>query len=168
MADSVTKLTGTGATGEALDAPWKAEDFDPERAWTLVSNLRAERDELKKANAQLRTETARLAPFESRVGELENELEQVKQETGRITAERVKERLLTERGLPLELLDNLTGDDEDKWRASADLFKSYFVGKNEPEKPAPDPFQAESRKGLNAEALKDAQARQFFEALEKA
>lgn len=39
-------------TGEQA-APWSADDFNPEKAWRLVQNLRQEVDDLKTKNTQI-------------------------------------------------------------------------------------------------------------------
>lgn len=136
--------------------PWEeaGATFDAERAKTLILNLRAEKEELKaklkvkaeelaealtaKDAAQLELETAKTAATE-----LEQKLTQT---TGELTAAnllRTKERILTEKGLPADMADFLTGEDDEALAAAADRLAALRpTGEGKPQDDnRPDPAQ---------------------------
>lgn len=136
------------ATPEPRQAPWGA-DFDAEKAWKLVQNLRAEVKDLK---AQI----VDLGDAKKRVSELEDELSQ----THAQLQVRDKEKLLAERGLPLNLIGALTGDTSDDWTEMADMLHA-LVGSRESQTVQPDPVQSAGETKLSGDAAQLALAKQL-------
>lgn len=113
--------------------PWEreGETFDAERAKTLLLNLRAEKENYQ---AKLTAKTSELESLTTERDELKTQLEtaqatakelqeQVQQAAGELAALtllRTKEQVLTRKGLPTDLADLLTGDDEEVLEAAAD------------------------------------------------
>ncbi|WP_237242540.1 capsid assembly scaffolding protein Gp46 family protein [Rothia nasimurium] len=113
--------------------PWEreGETFDAERAKTLLLNLRAEKENYQ---AKLTAKTSELEALTSERDELKTQLEtaqattkeleeQAQQAAGELSALnllRTKEQILTRKGLPTDLADLLTGDDEEVLEVAAD------------------------------------------------
>lgn len=113
--------------------PWEreGETFDAERAKTLLLNLRAEKENYQ---AKLAAKTSELEALTSERDELKTQLEtaqattkeleeQAQQAAGELSALtllRTKEQVLTRKGLPTDLADLLTGDDEEVLEAAVD------------------------------------------------
>ena len=168
MTDKVTTATvsqeGTGAVPTPADlaksmanqnttatlnsdgkgAPWTAEDFDAEKAWKLVENLRGDVEKYKtraqETNMQVEELSAAIAELksraeqaEARAGEAETQLVSAQQHS-------TKQRLLNERGLPENLIGALTGDNEKAWTEMADMLLA-LKGSKDVGTVQPDPVQ---------------------------
>jgi hypothetical protein len=107
--------------------PW-GDDFDAETAWTLVQNLRGEVKGLKTDKVALKTERD---AFEAKVTEFENNgktAEELAATKAQADADALKaaqrelwtERALRKHGVPEELIEFLTGDDEEAILAKAE------------------------------------------------
>ena len=166
MADS----TNT-ETGEKQGAPWTEETFDAKRAWDLVENLRGEVAALKQTLADEKQKTAELATVTAERDTLKATVEAQAGDLVKVS----KEKVLRDRGLPVNLISALSGDDENSWVEIADMMKSLkgtdSGGKadgsdSEPSKPPvkPDPFQqaTDNGAGLTEDAKRLALAKQVF------
>lgn len=128
VVESTDPVESSGDEGkEPKSAPWTAEDFDAEKAWTLVTNLRAEVADLKAKSGNAETLTQENATAKAQIATLEADLAAERQKVTElsaqvegITSDRTKEKLLIERGLDSSLLEMLVGDDEAAWTAKAD------------------------------------------------
>jgi hypothetical protein len=123
MAD--TETPGTEATEQKsestkTEAPW-GDDFDAERAWRLVQNLRSERDAIKAERDSLRTERDNLVT--ERDG-LKEELQTKTSEIERISKENAREvalqKILRKHPELEDFADLLTGDTEEELSAKAE------------------------------------------------
>lgn len=150
-----------GTKPEGSETPPWGDDFDPARAWQTIQNLRnsekdlkaykaeAERAAKEKADAE-KTEVQRLT---ERLAELEGELSSKAREA-------LVAKVAKEHGIPDDLTDLLTGDDEEAISAKAErLAKSLktpapvIPGKPKPRlsagsDPAPDSDEAPDPKAL--------------------
>ena len=136
--------------------PWGSdEDFNPEKAWSLIQNLRSEKTELQNKMTTLNNEhSATLSTLSERdasIEELQASLElseeaakQAEAEHQQLAALRTKENLLTNAGIPASYAGNVTGDTEDDWAESvAQLAQLTANAKHESTPtPKPDPAQA--------------------------
>lgn len=101
--------------------PWGSdEDFNPDKAWTLIQNLRSEAASMKAASKELRekvdTLTADLKTATSQRDEALAASTQAAELLARETAGRTKDRLLTAAGLDASTYaPMLTGQDEEEW-----------------------------------------------------
>lgn len=139
--------------------PWEQEGvvFDAEKAKALILNLRAEKKTLQD---QTRAAKDELQETKSAKAALENDLAEAKQQaveaqrqyektTGELAAMKLlrnKEKILADKGLPADIADLLTGDDEEALVSAADRLASLRDGaSDEPPGPTednrPDPSQ---------------------------
>ncbi len=98
--------------------PW-GEDFDAEKAWTLIVNLRSD---VQKAKDKADTETARADAAEKALAEAPDPAEKVTAAEKRAAdAERalLVERAIRKHSIPDDLADFLTGDTEEEIEAKA-------------------------------------------------
>lgn len=151
VADNTPTREGEGKPA----APWDGETFDADRAAVLVANLRAENKDLR--------EKAKKAESD-RITELEKALAERDAQLASARNERTKETLLVERGLPLNLIGALAGEDERAWEEMADMLKALkvegvSVGS---EKVVPDPVQSAVGATAGGDAARLALANQLF------
>lgn len=147
---------------EEKKAPWTEETFDAERAWNLVQNLREENSgfkaqlgELHESRAKVESLATELETYKAALAEKEAELTQV-------SATATKERLLTERGLPTNIVSALAGDTEEEWTQMADMLSALHGAKSEGQRVAPDPVQSESKAQPSGDAARLAIANKVF------
>jgi len=76
------------AAAAPTDTPW-GEDFDAEKAWSLVQNLRADKDKLSKRETLTPEQKAKLAEFDRLAEASKSELEKA-QEAAQKNAERAQ------------------------------------------------------------------------------
>lgn len=125
--------------------PW-GDDFDAEKAWTLVQKLRAERDSAKADRDKFKTERDDLDKARQ---ERENEGKTAEErataalEAAKSDAEKTKRELWIERALrkhpvPDDLVDLLSGDTEESLIANAKRL-SKFKAAADDEQDEPDP-----------------------------
>lgn len=136
--------------------PWGSdEDFNPEKAWNLIQNLRSEKADLQNKMTTLNNEhSATLSTLSERdasIEELQANLEiseeaakQAEADHQQLAALRTKENLLIKAGIPASYAGNVTGETEDDWAESvAQLAQLTSGAKKAPEPtPKPDPAQA--------------------------
>lgn len=121
-------------------APWGA-DFDPDRAWKLIQNLRTDLDTIKSERDELKTERqAREDAKKSDQDKLTERLTATEQQFKDAQRALFVERALRKHAIPDELVDFLTGDTEEAITAKAE--KLATLGKPapdaNPDAPAPD------------------------------
>lgn len=132
--------------------PWEDNEFDAEKAWTLVQNLRNDIKTLKadKANLTAERETAqtestqrqtRIEQLEAEASAANDTLSAKDKDLTDLQTLRAKENLLIEEGLPISLAENIPGDDEDAWKAQIEKF-SGSLKTRERQARTPDPAQA--------------------------
>lgn len=147
--------------------PWEDGEFDAEKAWTLIQNLRGDNDRLKADKTSLTQERDEAVQAKNESAQSVEELQATVQLTddtvkqrekdyAELNTTRAKENLLIDAGLPRDLAANVTGDDEDAWKASVDRF-TEIRGEASQER-RPNPAQAANP----PEQSQDAAARSFF------
>lgn len=153
---------------EQQTPPWGSdEEFNPEKAWNLIQNLRSENKTLKDSQTTAQAESERA------LAELRQQNEEL-QATVQLTADSVAEKeslvaqrdatlakhnLLSEAGLPLKYVGNVTGDSEEDWQKSvAGLAELRGAGG---QVRRPDPAQAADTQN-NPQADRESIARDFL------
>ena len=148
--------------------PWgDNENFDADKAWTLIQNLRAERDQAKADRTAALTErdalarerdalNGRVAEFEADVQAKADALASKDREIADALTLRAKENLLIDAGLPRSLAPSVVGDDEAAWQNTVQQF-AQLRGDVRQER-TPDPAQAAN----TTTPSEDAAAKAFF------
>ena len=173
-ADVASKVTEPvspvpAAAAPAAEAPPWGEDFNAEKAWSLVQNLRADKDKLAKRPAMSDEDKQKLAEYDRNVAASQTELEKA-QAAAQKNAERAQalltrtvtaeiKALANEFADPTDAATFLAGNqyagedgdvDTDQIKADlADLLKSKpHLGKQPTSRvPAPNPAQGTSASG---------------------
>lgn len=148
-------------TTEDKKAPWSEEDFDAERAWTLVQNLREENRDLKAQMSDFHAIKAEVESLKTVVAQKDEALAEKTAELVQVSSRATKERLLAERGLPSNILGALSGETEDEWTQMADMLKS-LAGSGENKGFSPDPVQSEAKAQPSGDAARLALAHKVF------
>lgn len=151
--------------------PWdkNGEEFDAEKAWNLIQNLRAEKQELQTKNSALVDERDAIAKqrdeYSTAVEEQKatlqlanDDLAERQRSYEQLESLRTKENLLVEKGLPRDLASFIPDGDETDMTSVVEKFASLRQTENasappnpaQVAEPAPDP---------------DAEAAAFFEGL---
>lgn len=157
--------TNIDESGVGKAAPWTAEDFDAERAWKLVENLRAEVEGLKPFKEKAQAAAGLEAEVVALKAQLEESIKTVAEreaEIAEVKTARFKEQLLAERGLPLNLLGALNLETEKDMREMADLLASMNGSASEQRLPMPDPVQNAQAAQPSGDALREQFAKQLF------
>lgn len=137
---------------EDSQKPWEDGEFDAEKAWTLIQNLRGDIRTLKADKEQLTAERdtaqAESTQRQTRIEQLEAEaiaandtIAEKDKDLTDLQTLRAKENLLIEEGLPRSLAENIPGDDEEAWKAQIEKFTSSLKTR-ERQARTPDPAQA--------------------------
>ncbi|WNO26026.1 scaffolding protein [Arthrobacter phage Wildwest] len=122
----------TPAPTDAEKAPW-GDDFDAERAWKLVQNLRSERDTLKTERDGLKTERdALVTERDGLKTELQTKTEEVERTTKETARELALQKVLRKHPELEDFADLLTGDTEEELASKAERLAA--IGK--PKEPA--------------------------------
>lgn len=157
--------------------PWGSdEDFNPERAWNLIQNLRNEKETLKSQhetrveelekqietqNSDLTEKNSSLEDAQKRIDSLESESKEKDGTIAEKDALIVKHQLLSKAGIPLNYAAQVTGDDEDAWKASVKSLEE-LRGSSGVQR-TPDPVQAaDSTRDTPPAETEEEQARNFF------
>lgn len=130
--------------------PWGSdEDFNAEKAWTLIQNLRSDKEALKTQNDDLASAKSDL---EQRVTNLESEVTtatdratQLEASVAEVTFGRRLDALAHERGLTpddVSILNIAAGDEEDATKKLDRLAELRGAAKSVEQEPTPDPAQA--------------------------
>lgn len=146
----------------AQTPPWGSdEDFNPEKAWNLITNLRDEVGTLKTARQealdQVSARDASIEELRATVQLTDDSVKQYQDELNGLKVTRAKEDLLEQGGLPRSLSRYVIGEDEEAWKASVEDLAS-LRGKHGHQ---PDPSQSDGADP--APPSRDDQARSFFD-----
>ena len=156
------------AQQEQKQAPWTAENFNPEVAWQLVQNLRQEVADLKHTRKAARQDSdqdqsgdqthpaQQDATQTDAAQEKDAQLNDLTQQLHKVTA-------LSQAGLPLDLAELIPGGDERQINDAVTRLKGLTQAQQSTGRkaPAPDPAQAAAPAVDPREAL----AAQFFGSL---
>lgn len=121
----------------------------------LASRLQRERDTVTKTlQAQIDERDQKITGFESTIKDLNKQVETLNGQAGRITeleakvreyeTNSVKMRIARETGLPADLADRITGNDEDAMRADAEGLAKLLKSQS-----APAPMYKPTGEGAN-------------------
>lgn len=136
--------TSAVLNGDGKAAPWTAEDFDAEKAWKLVENLRGDVEKYKtranETNTQVEELSAAIAELKTRAEQAETRASEAEAQLAATQKQSSKLRILRERGLPENLIGALTGDDEKTWTEMADMLLA-LKGSKDVGTVQPDPVQ---------------------------
>lgn len=170
------RISASARNGGDSKPPWgDEENFDADRAWTLIQNLRAEKEELRTRhtaeleekvqeldtlNKELATAREDLEAAQGGIETRDGEISTLKSDLGAREAVITKQRLLNEEKIPLEYVENVTGDDEEAWKASVKRLSSLATAFGDQR--SPDPVQAARNAGSSSAPSKDEEARSFF------
>lgn len=141
---------------EEQNTPWSGdEDFDAEKAKTLVKNLREDIAKLKadkqtlanerdSALADVETAEAEFGTLKTQYDELQANFDAQVNEVNNLSSLRTKENMLIEAGLPRDYTKFVIGDTEDEWsEAVKNLIELRGESKQEDaQERRPDPAQA--------------------------
>lgn len=163
--------------------PWgDEENFDAERAWSLIKNLRTEKEglklrleekdeehrgELDSLKKDLDQRDSAIEEIRSKLGTVEKEYEAREGEVSSLKNDLLsrdsvirKQSLLSDAGIPLDYVDNVTGADEDAWKESVTRLAALTNASGAQR--VPDPVQAARNSGGATAPSKDEEARGFF------
>lgn len=121
----------------------------------LASRLQRERDTVTRSfQAQIEERDQKITGFESTIKDLNKQVETLNGQAGRITeleakvreyeTNSVKMRIARETGLPADLADRITGNDEDAMRADAEGLAKLLKSQS-----APAPMYKPTGEGAN-------------------
>lgn len=113
--------------------PWGSdENFDPQRAWNLIQNLRSgkEQDELRRQIAELQPLAAKARELEeaqkTEQQRLAEQLAAAQQEAATYRGQALRMKVATEKGVPAALVGRLQGSTEEELAADADALLAAF------------------------------------------
>lgn len=149
-------------SASASTPPWGSdEDFNPEKAWNLITNLRDEVGSLKTARQealdQVSEREASIEELKATVQLTDDSVKQYQDELNGLKTTRAKEELLEQGGLPRNLSRYVIGEDEEAWKASVEELATLRG------KPAHQPDPSQSDGATPAPPSRDEQARSFFD-----
>ncbi|UEJ82648.1 hypothetical protein Bra3105_17745 [Brachybacterium halotolerans subsp. kimchii] len=148
--------------------PWGDDsEFDAEKAWTLIQNLRGDVDRLKADKTALAQErddavkardesTKTVEELQATVQLTDDAVKSKESELSELATIRAKENLLIDAGLPRKYAPQVVGDDEEAWKNAVQSL-AELRGET-PQERRLDPAQAADP----AEPSADAVAKQFF------
>ncbi|QNO12667.1 scaffolding protein [Arthrobacter phage Snek] len=137
MADTEnTSTEKTDAEGAKTEAPWGA-DFDAERAWKLIQNLRTERDAIKTERDTLKSERqAREDEGKTELQKLQDRLDAAEKAAKDSARELALQKVLRKHPELEDFTDLLSGDTEEELLAKAERLAAIGAKKgDEGEKP---------------------------------
>lgn len=149
------ETTTTTTTETAAAPPW-GDDFDAQKAWNLVQNLRADKEKLASREALTDDQKVKLAEYDSLVEasktdaqRRDEELEKFRAEAAAkaaVEAENLRFRVALEKGLPANLVGRLQGSTVEEVTADADTLLALIkpAAPADPRAPKPNPAQGAS------------------------
>ncbi|MFD0044738.1 hypothetical protein ACFVGV_06060 [Pseudarthrobacter scleromae] len=147
MADTAKDASQESTEEQKPAAPPWGDDFDAERAWNLVQNLRSEKDSLKGELATARQKIQEIEAGESDgLKELRTRAEAAEARAKKAEHELTLSKVLKDFPALEGFEDLLTGDDEEAIRSKAERLAA--IGKK-PEEGAPKDGAQEEQKGGN-------------------
>lgn len=129
--------------------PWGDDsEFDAEKAWNLIQNLRGEVATLKESKQQLATErdeantkaseaAAKAEELKATVQLTDDAVKDREQQYASLSTLRTKENLLIDAGLPRDLAPSVVGDDEDAWKTTVERLSSLRGEASQERRPDP-------------------------------
>lgn len=172
--DNDSGATGTEQSGSAsgeAKPPWgDEENFDAQRAWDLIQNLRNEKRGLQdrlstdlatkdQEITNLNDKVTGLQQLESTIQEKDASISDLTGKLGGAEATIQKQELLAAAGIPLTYVDNVVGEDKEAWTASVEQLKA-LRGESRVQRTR-DPVQ-EAANGGGPAIDKNEEARAFF------
>lgn len=157
------------STADSPTPPWgKDEDFDPERAWNLIQNLRSDKETLQSRldsevppkDSEIASLTNAVAERDSKIADNETAINDLRTENAGLSATVTKQQLLADHGLPLKLVKNVVGNDADEWKTSVEDLKELRGTSGS--QSAPDPVQVANENGAKNAPDKNSEALKFF------
>lgn len=141
----------TDTNTSQAEKPWgDDENFDADRAWTLIQNLREENATLKEDKASIATSrdeiTQKLEEAQAAAQLADDEAKAKATEVLSLTNDQSKLKLLAGANLPLDFVDTIKGETEDDWKASVERLNSLRNSggvKPDPAQSAPDAADTE-------------------------
>jgi len=138
----------------AQTPPWGA-DFNAEKAWNLVQNLRSDKEKLSAREVLTPDAKQKLAEYDRLVEASKSELEKAQEAASKVTpleTENLRLKVALEKGLVgdrASLVDRLKGDSLDALRADADSLLELFqpAAPAGQQAPKPNPAQGASANG---------------------
>lgn len=168
MPEAQTPAPDQGTGSDQDRKPWGDDsEFDPQKAWTLIQNLRAEiaegktkhQDQIAAKDAELSAKLEEIETIKASVQSSADALAAKEAELTALQTLRTKENLLLDAGIPATFAANITGDDEEAWKA--DIARLAELRGGAPQNYTPDPAQAA---GNENDVDPQAEAAAFFEA----
>lgn len=113
--------TGSGESG--AKPPWgDDENFDAEKAWSLIQNLRKDKEALTKerdeALGKIGAKDEQIEELQATVQLTDDTVKEKEKENAELSELRTKEGLLYDAGLDRKYVHQVVGDDEDAWQSS--------------------------------------------------
>lgn len=144
--------------------PWGSnEDFNPEKAWTLIQNLRSENADLKTAREtavnELKAEhAAQLEELQATVQLTDDTAKQYEADLAKERFGRTFDRLAIEREIPLNIASTVSAETEEEAITKLDALAEWRKSQGQTQERRPDPAQAAEPATDEREAL----AKQIF------
>ncbi|QRP60679.1 hypothetical protein [Corynebacterium minutissimum] len=150
--------------------PWGDEEFNAEKAWNLIQNLREDKTKAQERAHALTQERdqaiAGLTERDSTIQELQGTLalaednaKQIEADHLALSALRHKENLLLDAGLDRKFAENVVGDTPEEWEKSVNAL--FELTQSKPTQRRPDPAQATQR--TKSDPIADLSAALFSE-----
>jgi hypothetical protein len=150
------------AAQDAKPAPPWGDDFDAEKAWNLITNLRADKEKLSAREFLTDDQKTKLAEYDKLVESRKTELEKAQDAAGKVApleAENLRLKVAIEKGLTGDkagLVARLQGNTLDELLADADTLLSLFPSPGAtPEKPGMQPNPSQGRSASPAPSIGD-------------
>lgn len=117
-------------TEQQTTPPWGTpEEFNPEKAWSLIQGLRADKEQLQAAKDSLTQERdtalGELGQRDKTIEELQatvqltdDVVKSKEKDYSDLSTLRAKENLLIDAGLPRKYVSQVIGDDDEAWKTS--------------------------------------------------
>lgn len=134
--------------------PWGA-DFDADKAWKLIQNLRSDKEKLSAREVLTDEQKTRLAEYDKTVEASKTELQKAQEAAGKVPtleADNLRLQVALEKGLTgdrAELIARLQGSTKEELAADADKLLALLApgAPAEPQPPRPNPAQGASATG---------------------
>lgn len=141
---------GNNAEG-APKPPWGDEEFNAEKAWNLILNLREDKakaqerahtltEERDKAIAGLTERDSTIQELQGTLALAEDNAKQIEADHLALSALRQKENLLLDAGLDRKFAENVVGDTPEEWAKSVNTL--FELTQSQPTQRRPDPAQS--------------------------
>lgn len=166
----------TPPPADSSTPPWGSdEDFNPEKAWNLIQNLKSDKaglqsrldtvttekdGEIATLTQQLTEKTNSLTDAEGKITTLEATVSDTEGKLSKAETLTTKQQLLSDAGLPLKYAPQVVGDDEAAWKASVSSLQE-LKGTSTPQREV-DPAQRAAENGGDQKPSKDEAARAVF------